>query len=157
MPNIVKHLRADEATWAEYDAVIEDGEIALMKTESGRYRMKIGNGELSFSELEMFGGEVFNAHEGDIYLNHCGDYRIGEAEEITIYFPYVMDNDYYSLLTFDSGSYPTDFYNGDDTPIMYSGSSITDGEFVPLPDMHYTLVFWFDGRIQCHVRGVSNA
>ena len=66
MPNIVKHLRADEATWAEYDAVIEDGEIALMKTESGRYRMKIGNGELSFSELEMFGGEVFNTHEGDI-------------------------------------------------------------------------------------------
>lgn len=157
MPNKVKHLRGSADEWAENDIVIDDGEIALIRTECGRYRMKIGNGELLFSELETFGGEVVYPDYDEVYLNHALDARYEEIEVLTVYLPDAIDEDYYSLLTFTSGPVATELCIESNMYVRFSGSSITGGAFIPLPNMHYTLAFWYDGEIQCHVRGVSNA
>ena len=158
MPNKVKHLRASADLWAQNDAVIDDGELALLKTESGRYRMKIGNGEQKFSELELFGGEVYYTSNEEIVLKHCADVRLGEIESVTVSFPSVLDDDYYALLTFDTPMYGAEVIIDPPCKMRFTGSSIAaDNSFAPLPDMHYTLIIWYDGELQCHVRGISNA
>ena len=156
MPNKVKHLRGTLDEWRESDAVIDDGEIALAITESGRYRMKIGNGRDKFSELEMFGGEVYNYHgHTGVLMRHCADVRLGEVAEITITIPSVIDDDYYALLTFDSGAIATEMNYP--LGIRFTGDSVYNGNFIPEEEMHYTMIIWFDGELQCHVRGVPNA
>ena len=157
MPNKVRHLRGTDAEWAENDAVIDDGEIALALSPAGNYRIKIGNGTNKFSELDMLGGEVKNIDETVITMKHADDVRCGERPRLYIYFENPRDEDFYSILTFDSGATATEFIypNG---LLNFSGESLSAGKFVPEAKMHYTLVFWDDGSlIQCHVRGCSNA
>lgn len=155
MPNKVKHLRGTLAEWNSCDPVIDEGEIALALTDSGRYRMKIGNGVSPFSALEMFGGEVYYPSYDNPLMKHCADIRYGVASSLTILLPDVFDDDYYSMLTFDSPEVATAISYPE--IISFSGESVADGEFVPDENMHYTLLFWYDGRLQCHVRGIHNA
>ena len=156
MPNKVRHLRATDAEWAENDAIIDDGEIALAKTPAGNYRMKIGTGDKPFSELDMFGGEVKKPSTNSIRLMHGDDVRYTTASSLSIFFENNRDEDYYSMLTFDSGetatklTYPKNY-------IKFSGISVQGGEFVPEANMHYTVAFWEDGTgIQAHIRGLQN-
>ena len=156
MPNKVRHLRGTREEWAESDPVIEDGEIALLLTESGRYRMKIGNGKDTFSALEMFGGEVYNVNESAVLLKHCADIRLGEAAAVSVSFPEIIDEDYYAMLSFSSGALPTTLTYPEGV-ISFSGTSLTAGELVPEENTRYTLIFWYDGRIECHVRSCDDA
>ena len=48
MKKSIRHLRADSAEWAANDAVIPDGEIALLKTDGGRVKMRVGDGARKF-------------------------------------------------------------------------------------------------------------
>ena len=155
MPNKVKHLRGTLEEWRECDPVIDDGEIALALTDSGRYRMKIGNGYSPFSALEMFGGEVYYPSYDNPLMSHCADIRYGSMERLSIVMPDVLDDDYYSMLTFDSPEVATELTYPEF--ITFTGESVAEGNFIPDENMHYTLVFWYDGRVQCHVRGVHNA
>lgn len=156
MPNKVKHLRGTAAEWTEHDPVIDDGELALLITDTGRYRMKIGNGEDKFSDLEMFGGEVYNLSETEVTMKHCADIRLGTCDTLTVNFPNKMDDDYYSVLTFTSPLYDMTFSHTA-SAIWFSGSDCYERVFAPAINMHYTLFFWYDGKIQCHVRGIDNA
>ena len=156
MPNKVRHLRGRDEEWAANDVVIDDGEIALALSPAGNYRMKIGNGEKKFSELDMFGGEVRKPSGQIVTLKHCDDVRYKAVTQLNIEFPALRDEDYYSLLTFDSPESPTKLSYPDD--VTFTGKSIADGRFVPEPKLHYTVIFWEDGSgIQCHVRGLENA
>ena len=155
MPNKVKHLRAPDAEWAENDIVLEDGEFGLAISESGRYRLKIGNGKDRFSELEMYGGEVKTSDAMAIELHHGHDFRLGTKSALRFLLPTVYDEDFYSVVTFDSPDRPTTLYYTR-TSIIFSGNSVVGQEFVPESNIHYTAIFWYDGRLQCHVRGVSN-
>lgn len=156
MPNKVKHVRGSDTEWAENDVVIDDGEIALAKSEGGRYRIKIGNGESKFSELEMLGGEVKEPSGTVAQLNHCHDIRFGEAARLTLQAPQSFEKDFYSVLTFDSGEAPTTLVYASSIA-RFTGRSVIGGDFVPEANVHYTAVFWYDGSLQCHVRGIDNA
>ncbi len=156
MPNKVKHLRGSDAEWAENDVVIDDGELALSKSEGGRYRIKIGNGESKFSELEMLGGEVKEPSGTTIRLSHCHDIRFGEMSRLTIYGPFSYEKDFYCVLTFDSGNTPTTLSYAKGL-VRFTGHSVIGDKLVPESNMHYTAVFWYDGKLQCHVRGIENA
>ena len=156
MPNKVKQLRGTDAEWAENDIVIDDGEIALAISPTGRYRMKIGNGKKKFSELEMFGGEVKKSNGTVFSIKHSVETRMGELAELMISAPNTYDEDIYALLTFDSGEVPTSL-SYITTQIRFTGRSVIGENFIPEPNMHYTAIFWYDGKFQCHVRGVENA
>ena len=155
MPNKVKHLRGTDREWAENDIVLEDGEFGLAISERGRYRLKIGNGVNKFSELEMYGGEVRNLPEGALTLAHGHDTRLGERSVLTLTLNEPYDDDFYAVVTFDSPDKPTTAVYSKNK-IKFSGSSVIGHQFVPEANMHYTLVFWNDGSLQCHVRGVFN-
>jgi long-chain acyl-CoA synthetase len=43
------------------------------------------------------------------------------------------------------------------TSVDFSGDDVLEGVFVPDTEKHYTLLFWYDGRMQGLVRGVSVA
>ena len=156
MPNKVKHLRGTDEEWAANDVVIDDGEIALSKGNTGRYRIKIGNGVSKFSELEMLGGEVIEPTGKSVRLGHCHDIRFGELPKLTLYFPSAYEKDFYCVLTFDSGTTPTTMAYVKSN-VLFSGRSVVGGELVPEANVHYTAVFWYDGKLQCHVRGIENA
>lgn len=156
MPNKVRFLRGSDEEWAANDIVIDDGEIALAQSPTGNYRMKIGNGEKKFSELDMFGGEVRRPTGQSVTLKHCDDVRYKAVAQLSVEFPALRDEDYYSLLTFDSPASPTQLSYPED--VTFTGSSIVNDRFVPEENMHYTLIFWEDGSgIQCHARGIGNA
>lgn len=156
MPNKVKHLRGSDEEWAANDVVVEDGEIALAKSSEGRYRIKIGNGENRFSELEMLGGEVIEKSTPSTTLHHCHDVRFGEVAKLTLIIPDTCEKDFYSVVTFDSGLTPTTL-SYTKSRVTFTGHSVIGGQLVPEACTHYTAVFWYDGHMQCHVRGVENA
>ena len=156
MPNKVKHLRGTREQWQKNDPVIDEGEIALLLTESGRYRMKIGNGRDSFSALEMFGGEVYSGSGNTVLLKHCADVRFDKKASLTIAFPEIIDEDYYAMLTFVSPATPTTLTYPEGV-ISFSGTSLTEGKLVPEATLRYTLIFWYDGKMQCHVRSCVDA
>ncbi len=155
MPNKVKHLRGTDAEWAENDIVLEDGEFALAISERGRYRLKIGNGVNKFSELEMYGGEVRRLPEGALVLSHGHDVRLGTRSSLSLTLTEPYDDDFYAVATFDSPDTPTSV-TYTKSKIKFSGCSVVGHQFVPEANMHYTLIFWNDGTLQCHVRGVYN-
>ena len=157
MPNKVRHLRGSDEDWAANDVVIDDGEIALALSPNGNYRMKIGNGTSKFSELDMFGGEVKKPTKNTVCLMHADDVRYGSMAYIAFYLESPRDDDFYAILSFDSGTTATRLSYPSNT-IKFTGTSITAGQFVPESNMHYTAIFWQDGAaVQCHVRGYENA
>ena len=109
MKRSIKHLRADRAEWANNDAVIPDGEIALLKTDCGRVKMRVGDGARRFSELASQDGDV-NAEKGDtVVLSHGVSYRRGELTVLSVTVPKNHDEDFYAEISFDSGDSPTEF------------------------------------------------
>ena len=154
MSKSIQHLRADAAEWAQNDITPRDGELALMRTESGSYRIKIGNGETPFSGLDSVMGFVKHPDGETVTPTMGGDYRFGIMTALTINMPEKFDEDFYTMITFDSDesatvlTYPTG-------TVSFSGDSVEDGVFVPEAKMHYTVFIWYDGKMQCLVRGVG--
>ena len=152
----VRHLRADESGWLANDTVIPDGEIAILKTKGGRMRLKVGNGKDKFSALPSLGTDaVKESVTGALVLRHGKSYRLGEMQSLTLSIPSVIDDDYYSEVSFDSGIDATELETLGG--IRLSGDDVADEELMPKTNTHYTVFVWYDGDVQGIVRGLPNA
>ena len=151
----IRHLRGSEDDWKTYDAVIPDGEIAILKTRGGMSKIKIGNGSDTFSSLPSVTGDCVKTAERELILEHGKSYRLGECTSLSVSFPSVLDDDYYTELSFDSGIDSTEFLSS--ASIRFSGDDVADEELLPKEKMHYTVFIWFDGELQGIVRGIPNA
>lgn len=152
----IRHLRADESEWSSNDIVLPDGEIAILKTRGGNTKLKIGDGVLKFSELPSLLGDA-QEHDGydTVTLLHGKSYRLGEVPSLTVALPDVIDDDYYSEISFDSGVDATEFEVIG--RIRLSGDGVADEELMPEANTHYTVFVWYDGAVQGIVRGLPNA
>ena len=151
----IRHLRGTEAQWLASDIVIPDGEIAIVNTEGGNRRLKIGNGIDKFSSLPYLSGNSVESVSEQITLEHGRSYRLGTASYLTVTFPDKLDDDYYSEISFDSGDDATEFaVNG---RLRLTGDDVADEELMPKPNFHYTVFVWYDGALQGIVRGLPNA
>ena len=157
MPNIIQHLRADREGWALHDIIPKDGELALLQTEDGGTLIKIGDGTHRFSELASLTGEVSNKTGETLLLRHGEEARFGTLRTLNFSFPASIREDYYASVSFDSpsGSVPTSFVYPETPKIYFSGDDVIDGVFVPDAAKHYSLFFWYDGRMQGLVRRVD--
>ena len=152
----VKHRRADDEEWMNFDPVIPDGEIALVSRENG-YDIKIGDGVKRYSELDpLMGKHLSFPYEEypEITLGHRDTVCFDTVYELSVALDAVSHPDYTAMLSFYSPEIPTQFTLQSGTWIRFSGSDITDGVFIPREDTHYTLLFWRDTGMNCHVRGV---
>ena len=151
----VKHRRADEAEWLEYDPVIPDGELALVRYDTG-YDLKIGDGVKRYSELAPLMGKL-SYDEGDlevhVNLSHRDRTVLSYPESIIIDVNHASHPDFVATLSFSTVDFPPEISMSDED-ICISGTSVEDGYFIPSDFMHYTLLFWKDTRLNCHVRGV---
>lgn len=150
----IRHLRGYEDDWENCDAVIPDGEIAILKTHGGLSKIKIGNGIDKFSALPSLTGDSVNTSEREITLMHGKRYRLGECESVALKFPAVIDDDYYSEVSFDSGIYGTEFST--DKRVRLSGDGVANEKLLPNENTHYTVFIWYDGELQGIVRGIPN-
>ena len=152
----IRHLRADENGWIANDIVIPDGEIAILKTKSGRARVKIGNGIDKFSALPTLGTDAVKESSCDVLtLEHGKSYRLGEIPHLLLRVPTGIDDDYYSEVSFDSGTDATELEI--EGKIRLSGDDVADEDLMPKAHTHYTVFVWYDGDVQGIVRGLPNA
>lgn len=155
MSHFLQLLRGTAAEWEAHDVPLKDGEPALLKKTDGRVQLRIGNGTDYFTDL-MAVGECRVENEaltfGELVSGY--DYRIGSADSVEYSFPETMPDDFYALMTFDSGETPTDFYVG--TDCYFTGDDTAGGVFTPTANRHYTLLLWYDGTKQGIVRGVAH-
>ena len=62
------------------------------------------------------------------------------------------------MVSFDSPiDAPTALTYPAEPKIYFSGDGVMDGIFIPDSGKHYTLLFWYDGKIQGLSRGVTLA
>ena len=151
----VKHRRAALATWEAIDPIIPDGELALTKKTTG-VEIMVGDGSSRYSELLPINGRrtlnyalnvSTNLEDGDEV--HCG-----YPDSIEIELNPRGSDFFTALISFSTGDYCipiTISYDGD---IFFTGNDIFDGYFEPDIYKHYTVLFWYDGIMNCHVRGV---
>ena len=157
MANSVQHLRGTKEEWRIHDPVIPDGEIALIMDENESYRLKIGNGKQTFSKLPYPSDEIIRIEgtEAELTLGDREEIRMGEMSFLKIAIPEQISESFISSIVFDSGETPTTIEY--DTPkVKYSGVDIQAELFVPSEHTHYNVIFWYDGALQCTVRGVGN-
>ena len=157
MSHRIQHLRGDETAWAENDIVPYEGEFALLRTATGKMKVRVGDGITPFSALHSLEGDIVRSEGGELLLQNATEYRLGHPAALDLSFPSDYGEDYYSLVSFDSGedgmtfSYP-------DIGILFSGDDLTnDGVFIPGIGRHYTILFWYDGHMEGVVRGVDYA
>lgn len=157
MSHRIQHLRGDEAAWAENDIVPYEGELALLRTATGQMKVRIGDGVTPFSALRSLDGDIVNTEGGNLLLRNATEYRLGQPTLLDLSFPPDYGEDYYSMISFDTGddgmsfSYP-------DIGVLLSGDDLTnDGVFTPGANRHYTILFWYDGHMEGIVRGVDYA
>lgn len=156
MSQIIQHLRANREGWALYDIIPKDGELALLQMEDGGALIKIGDGEHPFSELPSLTGEVVSRSGDALLLRHGEEARYDSLSALSLSFPAVIREDYYAAISFDSPSTaPTALSYPEAPKIFFSGDDVIDGIFVPDISKHYSLFFWYDGRMQGLVRGVT--
>jgi hypothetical protein len=151
----IRHLRGTESEWAANDLIIPEGEIALLKTGTGRIKAKIGDGISRFSELPSIDGDPHRPDTDTIDMKHGKLYRLGTVSGISISLPASADDDFYTELSFTSGEDATEFIS--DTPIRFTGDDIAGEEFIPREKKHYNLFIWYDGEYQGVARGLENA
>ena len=158
MANTIQHLRATRAVWEAHDIIPKDGELALLRTDDGGALIKIGDGTHRFSELTSLTTEA-RSRSGEAHvLYHGEDTRFSAVSTLSLSLPATVREDYYSILSFDSpiGS-PTALSYPEEPRIFFSGDDVIDGIFIPNEGKHYTLLFWYDGRMQGLARGVTLA
>ncbi len=97
-----------------------------------------------------------NIFEATVTLNHNKEIRIGCVWLLDVYLPETIPEDYFCILSFTTDLYdPTGMSWPIDRNIVFSGNHTEDGEFYPEIAFHYTMFFWYDGELQCNVRGVK--
>ena len=156
MSHFLQLLRGTAAEWEAHDVPLKDGEPALLKKADGRVQLRVGDGESCFSDLGAVGEcrvEPEALPFGELAAGY--DYRIGNAEGVEYFFPETIPDDFYALLTFDSGAEATVYYTDDDC--YFTGDDTEGGVFTPVANKHYTVLVWYDGTKQGVVRGVAHA
>ena len=152
----VKHRRGTEEEWLLHDPVIPDGEIALV-SYGHEYDVKVGDGQKKYSELSPLNGKFTESMEDftSVTLLHRDDARFAYIEELEITIDDTGHPDYCAILSFTVFDFSATLTFNYDAGILFSGTDVTDGVFVPELFMHYTLFFWKDMQyMNCHVRGV---
>lgn len=151
----VKHRRADEESWLEADPVIPDGELALVRSSSG-YDVKIGDGVSKYSELSPIMGKhtTDSSENASVTLSHRDHASFPAIASLTVRLEQTDRPDYVAMLSFEAPDYSPELTFEDCPDILFSGVNIEDNVFLPTEYMHYTLLFWRDHRLNCHVRGV---
>ena len=151
----VKHRRASEDEWAESDPIIPDGELALIRGEHG-YDVKIGDGVKHYSELSPLMGKSYmiEDEECEVTLAHRDNARLPGVYYLTVSLDTGGHDDYVSMLTFDTLDENPVLTIYDYDSIIFSGTDVEEGIFIPQAYTHYTLLFWRDYVTNCHVRGV---
>ncbi len=158
MANTIQHLRATRSVWEQHDIIPLDGELALLRTDDGGTLIKVGDGTHRFSELSSLLGEVENAAGDTLVLRHGADARLESPAALALSFPSLIREDYYAVVSFDSPTdAPTALSYPEEPAVLFSGDDVLDGIFVPDGGKHYTLFFWYDGRMQGLARGVTLA
>lgn len=152
----VKHRRATEDEWLESDPVIPDGELALV-SRSGGYDVKIGDGVKKYSELSSLMGKreenLMDAY-AEATLRHRDHACFAMLEGLNVTLLSDGHPDYVAMLSFTTDEYVDEFVINCDENITFSGASIVDGVFMPDMLTKYTMIFWRDAGMNCHVRGV---
>ena len=156
MAKIIQHLRGDSKSWQEHDVTVRDGELAVERTAGGNVKLKVGNGVSPYSELPYVDGLVKRCDEDVIVLGHSLDIRLGERSRLELRMPEVFDEDFFAMVTFDSGTTPTEFIV-EDGKFIFTGGDVQNEIFIPQPEKHYTIMLWYDGRVEGCTRGVSRA
>jgi hypothetical protein len=90
-----------------------------------------------------------------VMAEHARIYRLGECPVLTLEPPPEVADEYFSEVSFNSPASPTNLTIS--SSFHLSGDDVADGTFIPKPNTHYTLFFWYDGEFQGVVRGISNA
>ena len=148
--------RDTENLWRAINPILRNGEIAVVQSPTGYHRLLIGNGSSAYSDLIPIGGGVKTITGEDVSLTprHGADLRLGTLTSLAISLPDSYEEDYYAFFSFDSGVTPTAF-SYTDGAILFTGDDVEDGVFVPLAGKHYSLFLWYDGMMQCIVRGME--
>ena len=152
----VKHRRASEEGWLESDPIIPDGELALVSSERG-YDIKIGDGEHRYSELAPIMGRHSVDEENDtpnIILEHRDHACYDCLSSLSIELADREHPDYVAMVSFSSSDFAPEIYFEYPDDIIFSGTDVADGYFCPRDYMRYTLLFWRDTAMNCHIRGV---
>ena len=147
----LQHLRGEKSDWAANDYVAKDGEIALYKESDGTYRMKIGNGTSKFSLLPSLTREVKPVSSTyGILMKHNLDVRCATTAAVSVNIPSKIPDDYMSSISFTAQEGFKLTINTS-KKIYFSGDGLSTGVFVPVAAARYTLIFWYDTNLRCHI------
>ncbi len=156
MSHFFQLLRGTGAEWEAHNVPLKDGEPALLKKEDGRVELRVGNGTDNFSDLKpVGGGRVVTDAVPFGELEAGTEYRLGSADCVEYSFPGTVPDDFYAILTFDSGAEAAVLLIDEDC--YFTGDDTANGVFTPLANKHYTLLLFYDGTKQGLVRGVPHA
>ena len=151
----VQHRRATPEEWDAIDPIIPDGELALTKKTTG-IEVRIGDGETAYSDLLPINGRKSIVISGNpkITLEDGDRVQCGAHYGLEITINPRGDRFFSALLSFDTEDICIMIgmrYSGE---ILFSGDDVYDGCFDPCTYTHYTLHLWYDGTMNCHIRGV---
>lgn len=90
----------------------------------------------------------------EITVNNNDDIRMGPVEYFDLLFNRTGD-DFSAVLSFTSSDYGTTINIITDETMLWSGRDVVDGVFEPCEFVRYTIFFWYDIVINCHVRGCN--
>jgi hypothetical protein len=151
----VKHRRATPEGWDAIDPVIPDGELALTKKSSG-VEIRVGDGSTVYSELLPINGRrILNLDtHPSIFLEDGDEVHCRYVESMEIY-PHIRNGFFSATVSFDTavGSYVDAIIHYTEK-ILFTGDDIEEEYFSPAEGTHYTLHIWYDGKMNCDVRGV---
>lgn len=151
----IRHRRGDIAEWESVDPIIPDGEIALVKRDTG-YDIAIGDGKTQFNDLRTFGGRIIKNSTDyiiEVTLRSGDDIRLDVVEELYLDLELPIPDDFFAMISFTSYNYQTAFSIPEDTNIYFTGTDCSEGIFCPIDYMRYNLFLFYDGTLQGIVRG----
>lgn len=151
----IRHRRGSLAEWESANPIIPDGEIALVKRDTG-YDIAIGDGETPFSTLHTLGGRIVKNYTDNIItetVRSGDDLRYGTLEELNLDIENPTSEDFFATISFISGESPTTLSLPARSYIYFTGNDCDDGYFYPFEYMRYNMFLFYDGSLQGIVRG----
>lgn len=151
----IRHRRGTLDEWRDINPVIPDGEIALVKRDTG-YGIVVGDGKSEFSSLAPLGSNIsknYNDSIIEVCVQSGDDLRYDLLEELYIDISTPVPEDFFATFTFISGEYATMLSLPENVYIYFTGNDCTEGEFYPTEFMRYNVFLFYDGALQGVVRG----
>lgn len=143
---------------------IED-ELAVLLEDTKSAKEFIGEASPIIEDIkgEALTTRIYTPEESDdlyysVELNSKDEYRLSYINELDVYLPIWDDiaEDFFAIISFDTGEDIPTISIYSDYWVMMSGDGVNYDSFYPQVGYHYTLVFWFDGNMQCAIRRTSN-